>query len=899
MIGCSARPRKACCWWAGPESERQPPSTSWLLRPTHVLRNRTPCGSPAATHIVAGMSGFGMWQQRCQELCQEAAKSRVIVHVGNLMELLQTGQSEGSDLGIGEFLRPAIVRGQLLAIAECTPEEYAVVERRYPGMLQAFVRLDVEEPSAEQSRQILRQATEQYSQWEHAWLDDAAIAVLDRLHRRFATYSAYPGRPLRFLKHLLEDAAHDQTVESPDVTRAFSAETGLPLHLLDDGAPLDLAATRSWFQQRLVGQDKAIDAVVDLLATIKADLARPDRPLASLLFIGPTGVGKTEMAKTLAEFLYSDRQRLIRIDMTEYADGASIDRLIGAYGQNEGILTSRVREQPFGIVLLDEFEKAHPRFFDMLLQVLGEGRLTDGAGRLADFRNSVIIMTSNLGAESFGRAAPGFGRDGADEQKTHGHFEARVREFLRPEMFNRLDRVVTFLPLSRSVLHDITRRELERLQQRDGVRYRPLAMQFDASLAPWLVDRSYDPRYGARPLQRAIERHLFAPLAGGVNEYQGERPLSVDVVPGAQRLRVQIRHAATDRIGPGDVGESQQAVGWADTVRQCVELRRYAYLLDRCDGMQELHNNLYRWRREQYRQQRRQQRGQQRQGRGQTQSAPNRHLDTLIASVEPLVTRVQDTVRRCVELENQALEAWHLGQAVDRRQLAASVGDQSRQLDQLARGLFSQQFDQPHYVLLAVYGEESQWLKHLAEAYGLLAAAQELRVEAFALETYAQPPDPDPDLFLLGDRKSPDDALRRQANETSLLARRAESVRHALTEASSTMIGVALSITGPCSWLLLEPEQGLHVWRDATRKRQCLVHVSQAIMAGYQPPLRIDRRGTIGAQKVRRTWNQMRRQVEDPQLGQSVFWDAELPGSTLPTLVAQRLSERVKEWLRS
>ena len=167
-----------------------------------------------------------------------------------------------------------------------------------------------------------------------------------------------------------------------------------------------------------------MEIVVDLLATVKADLARPGRPLASLMFIGPTGVGKTEMAKTLAEFLYQDRQRLTRIDMSEYADPSAIDRLIGIGGRGEGLLTSKVREQPFGVVLLDEFEKAHPRFFDLLLQVLGDGRLTDGAGRLADFRNSVIIMTSNLGTESFGRRAPGFGSGDAADRETEDHFTA-------------------------------------------------------------------------------------------------------------------------------------------------------------------------------------------------------------------------------------------------------------------------------------------------------------------------------------------------------------------------------------------------------------------------------------------------------------------------------------------
>src|SRR5262249_9301288 len=161
----------------------------------------------------------------------------------------------------------------------------------------------------------------------------------------------------------------------------------------------DMAEARRWFAGRVIGQPEAVDLIVDLLATVKAGLARPRKPLASLLFIGPTGVGKTEMAKALAEFLFGSRQRLTRFDISEYADPLAVQRLIGGSFAAEGLLTARVREQPFSVVLLDEFEKAHPQLFDLLLQVLGEGRLTDAAGRLADFSNAVVILTSNLGAE--------------------------------------------------------------------------------------------------------------------------------------------------------------------------------------------------------------------------------------------------------------------------------------------------------------------------------------------------------------------------------------------------------------------------------------------------------------------------------------------------------------------
>ena len=181
------------------------------------------------------------------------------------------------------------------------------------------------------------------------------METLDRLHRRYATYSAYPGRPLRFLQHLFQENAAAATIGPTEVAQAFSRETGLPSQLLEDGRRLDLEYVRGWFAERVVGQAAAADAVVQVLANVKAGLTPRHRPIASLLFIGPTGVGKTEMAKALAEFLYQDRRRITRIDMSEYAEAAAFDRLIGGAFGADGLLTAKVREQPFGVVLLDEF----------------------------------------------------------------------------------------------------------------------------------------------------------------------------------------------------------------------------------------------------------------------------------------------------------------------------------------------------------------------------------------------------------------------------------------------------------------------------------------------------------------------------------------------------------------
>ncbi len=430
---------------------------------------------------------------------------------------------------VAETLTGRAPRSVLLVVAECTPEQLSLIERQDAALLWAFQQLKVEEPSRHLGLLILRKVAQNSWKTTSELFEPAAIEELDRLHRRFATYSAFPGRTLRFLQNLRRDhntaptsGAGIQNTDSsgrgqapqnsklaglsvvlarsvvppilnfaaPDpgqmlitpraVVAAFARETGLPLWLLDDALPLDLSATRDWFAERVIGQPEAVSLVVDLLATVKAGLSREHKPLASFLFLGPTGVGKTEMAKSLAEFLFGASaghdSRLIRIDMSEFSDPLAVQRLIGGSAESEGILTARVREQPFAVVLLDEFEKAYPALFDLLLQVLGEGRLTDGAGRLADFRNCVVIMTSNLGARTFQKGSVGFAAHGVDRQRSAEHFVKAVREFVRPELFNRIDCIVPFGPLDEVTTRQIVARQFDLVRERDGVKFRRITL---------------------------------------------------------------------------------------------------------------------------------------------------------------------------------------------------------------------------------------------------------------------------------------------------------------------------------------------------------------------------------------------------------------------------------------
>ncbi|MGH9760328.1 MAG: AAA family ATPase, partial [Blastocatellia bacterium] len=422
------------------------------------------------------------------------------------------------------------------------------------------------------------------------WIEAGALETLDRLHRRYATYSAYPGRPLRFLKNLFRNKSEDQPVDSDDVSRAFSAETGLPSFLLNESEPLDLAATTDWFRQRVVGQEEAVDLVVDLMATIKAGMARRGRPLASFLFIGPTGVGKTEMARSLAQFLFRDSSasslggRMTRFDMSEYSDPAAVARLIGGSWDSEGLLTSRVREQPFGVVLLDEFEKAHPSFFDLLLQVLGEGRLTDSSGRLADFSNSVLIMTSNLGAESFRASPTGFHTRDEVVDRARAHYTREVKAFVRPEFFNRIDRIVPFSPLPEDALLKVARRELALIQRREGVLYEGLTLDINDEVVRHLAKAGFDPRYGARPLKRAVERELLIPLARALNERSNPYQVHAraQMVAGAVEVTTIELGAPTETIRAAATGCAQESV----------KLRRTVQSLLRCADYLEVQNEI-------------------------------------------------------------------------------------------------------------------------------------------------------------------------------------------------------------------------------------------------------------------------------------------------------------------
>jgi ATP-dependent Clp protease ATP-binding subunit ClpC len=674
----------------------------------------------SGSRLVAGMSGFGMWQDRCEKLIREASRTEAIVHLDNLVELIEVGKGGGNTQGIAAVLRPAIARGSLLAICECTPEQLAIIEREDPQLLETFAQLEIAEPTPDQTRTILASVAAEDTRGNSPIISPEALATLDRLHRRYATYSAAPGRPLRFLRNLMEDqsrnAAEGVPYSASDVTAAFSHETGLPRFMLDDSMPLDLALARDWFRQRVIGQPEPVELVVDLIAAVKAGLSRGGTPIASLLFIGPTGVGKTEMAKALAEFLYQDPGRMIRFDMSEYAHPAAVERLIGGSSCSQGLLTQKVRDQPFMVVLLDEFEKAHPLLFDVLLQVLGEGRLTDGAGLVADFTNSVVIMTSNLGAESFCRQAAGFAGEAAAGDNALRHFEREVKAFLRPEMFNRLDRIVPFAPLTRETIHSIARREIDRVIGRDGLRLRGVKLDLDPAAIDRLAEQGYDPRYGARPLKRAIERELVAPLAENLSRYGSDVAISCRV----QVVESSLQVAATARpLGvKSPVAGSQADSPLLEMLAQVVELRRQAQALQSCGVVLRLKNEIARLKHAE------KQRAKRRKRRREPEKFVFTPQQAALLAQEHLLDRIDNLAAEIVALEDGALSQLFAGQTPAWQSIDAEHRRLSASLRTLLYELHQSQTEKHGQLVVVIYGPSLLRAMELCRAYEEVVRAE-------------------------------------------------------------------------------------------------------------------------------------------------------------------------------
>ena len=803
----------------------------------------------SGSRIVAGQCGFGMWEQRCQDLVKDAVKRRAVVALGQLVELLNVGKSEHNPTGIATFLRPSVARGDLLCIAECTPEQVPLIEKEDPQLLDAFRRVNVDEPDPARGLTMLTAFAAAGRRRRRPTSPDALTAV-DRLHRRYATYSAYPGRPMRFLDNLIRDGV-GEPVRVGDVYEAFTRETGLPKPLVDPAVPLDVPATRDWFAGRVIGQTEAVDLVTDLLATVKAGLTRPNRPIASLLFIGPTGVGKTEMAKALAEFLFGSKDRLTRFDMSEYADPVSVRRLVGGAFGREGLLTAKVREQPFGVLLLDEIEKADPSVFDLLLQALGEARLTDGGGRLADFRNTVVILTSNLGADTFRGSRPGFGNTAGTDAT--GHFARAVERFFRPELVNRLDRVVPFAPLPPEVVRRIAAREWRKVLARDGVRFRPLTLRAADGLTEHLTAVGFDPRYGARPLKRALERELLAPLARDLNRHSGDTPLTADVGVTGGRPAVSVKPI------PGAKPRTRREPNTPDgrVVADIQTHRRLHQLLEQSSVVRDLDNQITqlryqeRWVRK-------------RLAKGQPLTREQQRVLAELGRLRELDGTIRRQRAEAEARETDAVTAFLEDNAPAVLGLREPHDEAVREWDELLLTLYARIAPTATRVTLALFGENRRRLIELAAAYRTLAGQASIDVMAVG---YVLPDDPQQ--FPVGQKppeasnpKVPmywhdDHLMVKEPRLTAAFVREPMLTDLEFADPPEGLIGIGLSFVGRGAHLRFGTELGLHYFAatpDDPAEPLVYVAASTADLGAYKPNPEYARKGSLPPGSPRRTY---------------------------------------------
>jgi ATP-dependent Clp protease ATP-binding subunit ClpA len=487
-----------------------------------------------APTLLMSLTVEGAWQQLLARLCTEFSKEKGWLYLTNLAELFEVGRYVGNEVSMAEFLRPWLARNEVRLLTECTPEEWARLEGRYPGNLEGFLKLQLTPASMSRLQQILNIWAQNRGTARGIPFSPEATSEALRLHQRFAPYSGYPGRAIRFLESFLQQHSEQkEAVNRGDIVKNFAEQTGLPQALIDPRRPLPYQDLLAFFQKRIFGQDDAVLKICSVLASIKADVARWGKPLASLLLVGPTGVGKTELAKATAEFLFGSRSRMIRFDMSEYSTPGQVLSLIGSQS-GEGRLTGAIRQQPFAVLLLDELEKAHPSVLDLLLQVLGEGRLTDARGKVADFSSVLVMMTSNIGAVEARTAASGFSRD--LQQERSRRYQSAVASWLRPEFLNRIDQVVVFDGLEPLAIERVLERELAQFSLRPGLD--SFTVKLDTAARSQILKTGYHPAWGARQLLRAVHDELAAPVAVAINAWKGKE--AVIEVKGKERLEVSM-----------------------------------------------------------------------------------------------------------------------------------------------------------------------------------------------------------------------------------------------------------------------------------------------------------------------------------------------------------------------
>jgi ATP-dependent Clp protease ATP-binding subunit ClpC len=464
-----------------------------------------------AAQTYAGCVYVGELETKIEQIAETIADSKTAWVFPRLDDAISAGQHSRSPRGMLDALQPHLTGGGMRLVGEVTDSGLERLLSERPGVTAAFEVIRVRPLELDEAVQVARSSLARTP----VTVADDSLGEAFELACQFIADVAPPGSLLRLLADTADDVLEQgrTRIETGDFLRRLSTGSGLPLEMLDRHTPLDLDEIRGFFEQRILHQPEALDAIVERIALVKAGVTDPNRPLAVLFFVGPTGTGKTELAKALAERLFGSAERMIRLDMSEYVTAEGLERLLsprGRDGRGTSLLAA-VRSEPFAVILLDEIEKAAPAVWDLFLQVFEDGRLTDQDGSTVDFRRTVLIMTSNVGSAL--AAKPGLGFAASGEAFNADRLRELVDKTFRAEFVNRIDRVVVFRPFQRAQMEELLDKELSAALERRGLRDRPWAVEVDPEARAFLIERGFTPQLGARPLKRAIERYLLAPLA--------------------------------------------------------------------------------------------------------------------------------------------------------------------------------------------------------------------------------------------------------------------------------------------------------------------------------------------------------------------------------------------------